>query len=255
MFKYFDEEPVLKPQHIVKPREGFPRCAIVTWQSSFLRCAQKYGLKGLFTYVGGITQPVYEIEYKGNKYAFAVIGMGGPNAASFIEEMTVMGTRDFVFMGSCGVIDKTIPTGLIVPDRAFRDEGTSWHYSPSKEEVLNIDTAAYTADFLTRAGIPFAKGATWTTDASYRETPSAVAYYRDRGCVCVEMECASVMAVAKYLGVKAYQIIFTADSLHGDKWEKGRLLGMADNAWEAYFLTALGLAESLNNKNMNVLKN
>lgn len=244
MFKYFDEEPVFKPQHITKPREGFPDCAIVTWQSPFLKCAQKYSLKGLFTYVGGITQPVYEIEYKGKKYAFAVIGMGGPNAASFIEEMTVMGTREFVFIGSCGVIDKSIPTGLIVPDRAFRDEGTSWHYSPSKEEYLDIDTAPYTAGYLTRSGIPFVKGATWTTDASYRETPSAVAYYRDRGCVCVEMECASVMAVAKHLGVKAYQIIFTADSLHGDKWEKGRLLSMADNAWDAYFLTAIGLAES-----------
>lgn len=246
MFKFFNEVPVFRPEHIVKRQDGFPSCAVVTWQSPFLKYAQKYELKPLFTYVGGIQQPVYELTFNGKNYAFAVIGMGGPNVASFIEEMTVKGVRDFVFIGSCGVIDKSVSTGLIVPDRAFRDEGTSWHYDPREEEFIDIPTSDYTASFLKASDIPFVKGATWTTDASYRETPSAVAYYREKGCLCVEMECASLMAVAKHCGVNAYQIIFTADSLHGKKWEKGRLLSMASGAWEAYFLTALGLAESLN---------
>lgn len=45
-----------------------------------------------------------------------------------------LGADRAVMFGSCGVLDKTIPDGaVIVPYRAYRDEGISFHYAPSSE--------------------------------------------------------------------------------------------------------------------------
>jgi len=41
--------------------------------------------------------------------------------------------------------------------------------------------------------IPIYKGATWTTDAHYRETNSAIQQAKDRGILAVEMEASSLL--------------------------------------------------------------
>ena len=41
------------------------------------------------------------------------------------------------------------------------------------------------------------RGATWTTDAPFRETPSAIAHCRDLGLMGVEMEAAALYAFAE----------------------------------------------------------
>ena len=51
------------------------------------------------------------------------------------------------------------------------------------------------------AGLEVAVGATWTTDAPYRETAEEVAYYRGDGVLTVEMEASAVFAVAQARGV------------------------------------------------------
>lgn len=60
---------------------------------------------------------------------------------------------------------------------------------------------------------------TWTTDALYKETKDKLKDRVSRGCKVVEMECASIMAVAKSRGFKAYQFLYTDDTLEGDTWD------------------------------------
>ena len=38
------------------------------------------------------------------------------------------------------------------------------------------------------------------------------------GCKVVEMECASIMAVAEARNIEAYQFLYTEDTLHGKEW-------------------------------------
>ena len=47
----------------------------------------------------------------------------------------------------------------------------------------------------------------------YRETPDKVAYRIEEGCSVVEMECASLAAVAQLRGAIWGMLLFTADSL------------------------------------------
>nr|WP_294524093.1 hypothetical protein [uncultured Rhodopila sp.] len=84
-------------------------------------------------------------------------------------------------------------------ERALRDEGTSYHYLPSDSEYAAADPVllviAETA--LTNVGDPVERGATWTTDAPYRETLHAIDAARAEGIWAVEMEAAARYAFAQ----------------------------------------------------------
>ena len=59
----------------------------------------------------------------------------------------------------------------------------------------------------------------WTTDGFHRETKALVADRIERGCAAVEMECAAWAAWAKFRGVRFGQLLFSADSLAGGRYE------------------------------------
>lgn len=63
-------------------------------------------------------------------------------------------------------------------------------------------------------------GKTWTTDAPYRETQSMIDARRAEGCLTVEMEAASLIAVAQFRKVLLGQILYAGDDLSGENWDK-----------------------------------
>lgn len=67
--------------------------------------------------------------------------------------------------------------------------------------------------------IDYIKGSTWTIDAPYRETKAEVKHYQKEGVLTVEMEAASLFAVAQYLGVEAGAILTISDYLSEDEWD------------------------------------
>lgn len=241
-FNYYNEEPMLKPEQIAKPVSGFPSTIIATWQGSFLKSAKAYGMEDGWTVPGESGYKVHKVSHEGKDYGLVYLAPGGPNVAFVMEELIVKGAKHFVFIGSCGVIGQDIRHGIVIPERAYRDEGVSWHYIPDKEEYIDVDSAQETKKIVSELGFDYYAGSTWTTDTIYRETPSAVEYYRQKGCIVVEMECAAIMAVARYRNVKAHQILFTADSLQSGEWQKERLMHMHKNIWDAYFDLAIRFA-------------
>jgi uridine phosphorylase len=54
---------------------------------------------------------------------------------------------------------------------------------------------------------------TWTTDAFYRETPDMITYRKEEGCSVVEMECATLAAVAQFRGIRFGQLLYSGDIL------------------------------------------
>ncbi len=72
------------------------------------------------------------------------------------------------------------------------------------------------------------RGATWTTDAPYRETASAIEAARALGAVAVEMEAAALYAFAAGRGVGAVcfaHVTNTMGQAGGDDFEKGEAQG------------------------------
>jgi len=87
----------------------------------------------------------------------------------------------------------------VLIDRALRDEGTSYHYlppsifadAPGPELLVQIESAMSRLK-----GIVVHRGASWTTDAPYRETEAAIDAARAHGVLAVEMEAAALFAFA-----------------------------------------------------------
>jgi uridine phosphorylase len=123
------------------------------------------------------------------------------------------------------------PPYFILIDRALRDEGTSYHYlapaefSAANEELLSIQQGAF--DDLR---VPVLRGATWTTDAPFRETAEAIAVMRDKGLLAVEMEAAALYAFAKARGKPVLCFAHVTNQMgriEGD-FEKGEANGTRD---------------------------
>ena len=152
-----------------------------------------------------------------------VHGFGsGPYAAGLLEKLVAFGCKKIIACGGCGVLEKDIDVGkILVPIKALRDEGTSYHYiAPSRYVDLNVDVINKITLRLNQNNIPYEEVVTWTTDAIYRETFAKIALRKKYGCNVVEMECASFAAVAKFLGVEFGQILYAGDDLSADEWDE-----------------------------------
>ena len=174
-------------------------------------------LKVVFLYhAGSLTTKVFE--YKNS--LIAISPLGGPGAASLMEELSVFGIDEFIAIGSAGCLDEKIKDKFVIVQKAIRDEGLSYHYlkpstfvSPSPELNQKIEK------FLIENKFEYKKSITWTNDAYYRETDKKVEMAKEMGAVAVEMECASWCAVAKFRGFKFSQILYFSDLVKQGGWE------------------------------------
>lgn len=218
------EEPVLfTPSDTTKRISNFPKICVSTFSEKII---QKFSslqntekIAELYT-ANGMT-PVYKIRYKNTDIAFYLSRVGAPACVAGFEEVVAMGTKKFVLFGSCGVLDDhKVKENIIIPVSAIRDEGTSYHYiEPSEEIEANTHSIEVLEQVLKNCGYPYIKGKTWTSDAIYRETIPAIRRRRQEGCLAVEMECASMLAVSQYRKIPFIQFLYGADNLSSDTWE------------------------------------
>ena len=171
--------------------------------------------------------PVYEVNYKGKRFAFFKGRLGGPACVGAFEDVMAFGGKRIILLGNCGVLDKNIKDcGIIIPTKAIRDEGTSYHYAPAGD-TIEVNTK-YTEEFkkvLEEFGYPYVEGVTWTTDAFYRETPQKIESRKKIGAICVEMECASMQAFCNFRGIEFFQFLYAADNLDHSSWDPRSLSG------------------------------
>lgn len=125
--------------------------------------------------------------------------VGAPFAVLVAEELFASGCRLLVSVTSSGqLVPARTPPYFVLIDRALRDEGTSYHYLPPsafsdapEALIARLDGA------FDDLGIAVLRGATWTTDAPFRETAGAIEAMRGRGLLAVEMEAAGLYAFAQ----------------------------------------------------------
>lgn len=134
-------------------------------------------------------------------HTFGIIGcaVGASYAVLLAEQMFASGCRLLISITSSGQIAAMrAPPYFILIERALRDEGASYHYLPPSDYAeADPDLVAMIAPSLAGAGEPVERGATWTTDAPYRETLDAIAAARSAGILAVEMEAAALYAFAQ----------------------------------------------------------
>ncbi|HEU0157486.1 MAG TPA: nucleoside phosphorylase [Stellaceae bacterium] len=142
---------------------------------------------------------LFEFEQQGIRFGIVGCAVGASFAVLVAEQLFVCGCRLLVSMTSAGqIVDRGPPPYFVVIDRALRDEGTSYHYLPPADfAAADPELVDLALDALATAGEPVCRGASWTTDAPFRETAEAIARARTRGILAVEMEAAALYACAR----------------------------------------------------------
>ena len=166
---------------------------------------------------------------------FGVVGcaVGAPFAVLVAEQMFASGCRFLISITSSGQIT---PVGeapyYILIDRALRDEGTSYHYlQPSRFADADPEVLSRLGALVEAAPISVFQGATWTTDAPYRETEEAIAAHRDAGILAVEMEAAALYAFSRSRGrpVACFAHVTNTMAQAAGDFEKGEADGALDS--------------------------
>jgi uridine phosphorylase len=171
----------------------------------------------------GRTRWLYTADIGGRPLLLARSPYGAPPAVIFLEELLAFGVRQALFVGYCGSIQAHIGIGeILLPIRAVREEGTSYHYLPPDDDCQPDDRLVHRLDrWFVQEGIPVHKGTIWTTDALYRETPKKIGKYRDQGVLGVDMEVSAVFAVGKARMGEVVALLLVSDWLSGDLWTPG----------------------------------
>lgn len=131
---------------------------------------------------------------------FGIIGcaVGASFAVLLAEELFACGCKLLISITSSGQITPLgEPPYFILIDRALRDEGTSYHYLPPSDfSAIHADLLGQVQKAVQHSSLTVYTGATWTTDAPFRETEAAIHYAQSLGILAVEMEAAALYAFA-----------------------------------------------------------
>ena len=125
--------------------------------------------------------------------------VGASFAVLIAEELFASGCELLISVTSAGqIFGSNDPPYFVLIEKALRDEGTSYHYLPAAS-FSSIAPSVLSALEGVFAGAPprVYRGATWTTDAPFRETASALARCRELEIMAVEMEAAALYAFAE----------------------------------------------------------
>lgn len=206
---------ILMPQH-----KGldirFPRKCIFAFLEGYI---DDYALEHqakILTEYETVTRsfPIYEVKYQGERICLVQAPSGACVAAQLMEFLIGYGVEVIISTGTCGTLVDIPENVFLVPTKALRDEGTSYHYClPTRYMYMDEIALEAIKKTLEYQNIAYQEVMTWTSDGFYRSTKEMVSYRVEEGCSVVEMECSALMAVAKLRGVVWGEILFTADTL------------------------------------------
>ena len=230
----YDKEAILNPFHFMdaqikeKGLKGkMPKVAVSCFEGkTFNRLIQLLDAKEIAVTENANTEfPVYVAKYKNKEVALFLMDMRAAGAAGQLEEFYALGIEKVIVFGSCGVLDRSIEDcAIIIPNAAVRDEGLSYHYVPASDEMpVNLKYIPEFTAILDEVNLGYRIGKTWTTDAIYRETKAKMERRKEMGCICVEMECSAMAAVAQFREKELFQFLYAADNLDSVKWERRSL--------------------------------
>jgi uridine phosphorylase len=175
---------------------------------------------------------LYEFPLAGRTAGIIGCAVGAPFAVLIAEELFACGCRVLISLTSAGQIVAAGPLPyFVVIDRALRDDGTSYHYAaPHAFADADPQLVSAAVRAIESAGLGAYVGASWTTDAPFRETEAALAAARELGVLAVEMEAAALytFARARNKPVLCLAHITNTMGLSEQDFEKGEADGTAE---------------------------
>ncbi len=205
--KHHDADSVFQPENLLREARrqkqvapgNVPEICILDPDGDILRYLHAGGLARQSDHWACYHTELYEFEHDGRNFGIVGCVVGASFAVLVAEQMFASGCKLVISMTSAGQLaERGAPPYFVLIDRALRDEGTSYHYlPPSRFSHADERLIEALAPALGRLIPPVLRGATWTTDAPFRETAAAVAAHTADGLLAVEMEAAALYAFAR----------------------------------------------------------
>ncbi len=237
MIRYSDEEGFIKPIGI-KFREGqdknirLPKVAVLVFSRHlYYDVIEKFPCKEVgYISSSNYERNIYILKYKNTEITFTMAGVSGPYISTDIEDLNKQGVEKFIIFGNCGVLDSSIEDcSIIIPTKAFRDEGTSYHYLEESDDIeVNPKYIDEFIELLKEYNFDYRLGYTWTTDAFYRETKEKIDYFKSKGAITVEMEGSVIASVCKRKNLDYFTFYYAGDNLDSTEWEERSLSGLSN---------------------------
>ncbi len=159
--------------------------------------------RGLWGYTGTASD--------GGQLTIQSTGMGGPSAAIVIAELADLGARRLLRVGTCGGLDASLALGdLVIASESIALDGTS--------RALGAGDRTTPSEALFSALIEAADGRTMagpvvSTDLFYDTGTEAERVWMAAGALAVEMETATLFALARRRGLAAGALLLVSDVL------------------------------------------
>ena len=205
--KSYDEESVFKPEHLIREARrqkalaetNVPSICILDPDGDIVRWLTNTGRAQLDADWACYHTELYRFALGERRLGIIGNAVGASFAVLLAEELFVCGCELLVSVTSAGQVLKVAdPPYFVLIEKALRDEGTSYHYLPSSMYSHVLPELLPLLDRVA-AGKParLYRGATWTTDAPFRETATAIERCRELSILGVEMEAAALYAFAQ----------------------------------------------------------
>jgi len=204
--KKFDEPSVLAPEALIEnarrqkglPKPSVPEICVLDPDGDIVRQLAATGAAQKDETWPGYHTDLYRFERNGEEFGIVGRAVGASFAVLVAEQLFAAGCEFLVSVTSSGrIVPEDDPPYFVLVERALRDEGTSHHYrSESRYAALDDGLRASVERACETVSRPVYTGATWTTDAPFRETETAIERARSAGILAVEMEAAALYAFA-----------------------------------------------------------
>ncbi|THE64678.1 uridine phosphorylase [Salinadaptatus halalkaliphilus] len=255
--KAYDEPSVFTSDSLVRearrqkdlPEEPVPEICALDPDGDLVRYLRETGQAERDSNWPGYHTDLYRFELGGQEIGLVGCAVGASFAVLVAEQLFTAGCEFLVSITSSGrIVPQDDPPYFVLIERALRDEGTSHHYAePEPYATLKADLLESVESACESAvSTPVYTGATWTTDAPFRETETAIERARSEGILAVEMEAAALYTFAN---VREYPVVcfayVTNDMGQGEEeFEKGiangseAALEVIDAAADAWYCDA-----------------
>ena len=238
--KFYGEGSAFTPENLLrearrqkaKADAAVPSICVLDPDGDLVRRLRSTGVARLDTAWSCYHTELYRLSQEDFELGLIGCAVGSSFAVLVAEELFACGCKLLISVTSAGqLVELRPPPYFVLIERALRDEGTSYHYLPPAE-FSGVNSALLQAMENAFAGlrVPVERGAVWTTDAPFRETPSAIACMKAKGLLAVEMEAAALYAFAEARGkpVLCFAHVTNQMATVSGDFEKGEADGTVD---------------------------
>ena len=205
--KNYNEASVFTPENLLREARrqkrikkcNVPKICVLDPDGDILKYLQKHKQASINKCWACYHTKLFNFRFNEIEFGIIACAVGGSFAVLLAEQLFVSGCSLLISITSAGtILPPPNNARFILIKKALRDEGTSYHYLPPESEAeINPGILKQLLPELKKSNIQIDVGNSWTTDAPYRETPTAIGYAKNKKVNAVEMEAASLYAFAK----------------------------------------------------------